>query len=101
MDYFKRKAKKSGAGKAEPAIKKKPKVTYTLGGTDFEGIEKVKSKARTIMNLKENGQTLNAKEHGFVSFEIYIVTRYSEAPFSVLRESERSGALLGRQPSGV
>lgn len=48
-------------------MKKKTKVTFTLGGTEFEGIEKVKSKARTIMNLKDNGKALNAKEQNFVS----------------------------------
>ncbi len=69
LDYFKRKARKAGRAKglSEPSIKKKTKVVYTLGGTEFEGIEKVKSKARTIMNLKENGQALNAKEQSFVS----------------------------------
>ena len=75
LDYFKRKAKKNRVAggsslKQEPSKKKKAKITFTLGGTEFEGIEKVKSKARTIMNLKENGQALNAKEQAFVSISV-------------------------------
>lgn len=54
-------------------------MTFTLGGTEFEGIEKVKSKARTIMNLKENGQELNAKEQAFVRLSLIVDDGYFKA----------------------
>jgi hypothetical protein len=68
-----RRAKK--AKRDEDREAKKQKVTefepsFTIGGIKYSNASKVKSKARSIMNLKQNGDKLEGYEEEFMRFII-------------------------------
>ncbi len=46
--------------------KKNPKISVTLGDFTYDDINKIKSKARVILNLKKNGDILDESEKKFV-----------------------------------
>lgn len=47
-------------------MKKRQKREYTINGVVYEGIDKVKAKARAILNARKDNDTLNAKETEFI-----------------------------------
>ena len=50
---------------AEPASKKQ-KASYEIGGEYYQDINKVKSKARAILNLKKDGEQISGKDEVFL-----------------------------------
>lgn len=59
-------AKREGGSGTGEAGSKRSKLSYEIAGVYYTDISKVKSKARAILNLKKDGESLSGNDEEFI-----------------------------------